>query len=339
MKVLFGSHMTVSKKGQAGGLRTYIMNTKAHLEAMGHRVDLFDPWSVMPPGGYDIFHLFAANLGTWPLGRLAKEAGMTLVVSPMIDKVIAALMVRATSSVIRRLPRVHTHLGAAQDLCDLADVIAVWSGAESDYIRRSFAIDNDRIEIAPYGIDATPYPADPGLFTQEYGTEPFVLSVGNLGGRRKNYRRLIRAAGPLGVPTFLAGPIPDSSYARECVYEAKKYANVHLLGFVEQRLLLSAYAAAETYVQPSITEGVGIAILEAALSGAKVVATSNGAPPYYLGDLADYVNPRSERSIREKLLLSLQKPRTTDLQEHILSNFTWEQTVQKLVRAYEKALA
>ena len=78
--------------------------------------------------------------------------------------------------------------------------------------------------------------------------------------------------------------------------------------------------------------------LEAALYGAKVVITRNGAPSYYFGKHAEYVDPKSEQSIREKLLVAWQRPKTPLLREHLLASFAWDKTRLKLAEAYESVL-
>jgi len=338
MKILFGSHMTVSLSGEGSGLRNLIMKSKQSLEALGHQVALFDPWVPAALQQYDLLHLFSATMATFALARATKAAGIKLVVSPFLDKTIPATLVHIANSMICRLPRVHTHLAAAKTICDMADLVVAWSDVEQNYLAHALGTAREKIVIVPYGLDP-PTQADPALFVERYRVSKFVLTVGNLGNARKNYLRLIRAAGPLGIPVFFIGPIPDNEYARACVRAARKYESIHLLGFVSREMLLSAYAAADTYIQPSTTEGVGIAALEAALYGAKMVITKNGAPAYYFGELAEYVAPRSEQSIREKLLVTVGKPKNAALREHLLANFLWEKMSHKVIEAYKMALS
>lgn len=332
-----GSHMTVSLSGEGSGLRNFILKNKRLLESLGHQVTLFDPWALIAWPQYDLLHLYSATIATLALGQAAKAAGIKLVVSPFLDKTIPAPLVRIANNVICKLPKVYTHLAAAKEICDMADLIVAWSDAERDYLVRALGTARQKITVVPYSIDP-PDEADPTLFIERHKADKFVLTVGNLGNARKNYLRLIRAAGPLGVPIFFIGPIPDNEYAKACWRLAQKFKNIHLLGFVDKEMLLSAYAAADTYIQPSITEGVGMAALDAALHGAKVVITQNGAPSYYFGEYAEYVDPRSERSIREKLLIAWQKPKTPSLREHLLANFLCDKIKFKLAEAYKSIL-
>jgi glycosyltransferase involved in cell wall biosynthesis len=58
----------------------------------------------------------------------------------------------------------------------------------------------------------------------------------------------------------------------------------------------------------------------------------------YFKDLAFYVNPASVEDIKEKILEAYAKPRTDELKQHILNNYTWEKVAEKTLEAYKLAL-
>jgi glycosyltransferase involved in cell wall biosynthesis len=334
MEIAYCSYLTVSSKGEAGGLRQLIAQRKNSMEDLGCKISLFSSWDY-DIYDCDIFHIFSASLATYQLGRVAKEKGKKLVVSPRFDKAISPMVVRYSNAAVGMLPKVNTHLLAGKKLLQIADVIVVWSDVARDFINQAFGIEESRIEVVPYGVDPCENNFDPDLFRNQYYGGKFILSVGNLGGDRKNFLRLIKAVSHFEVPVYIIGPIPNNNYSRKCVNIANKYKNIHLLGFVDKTLLMSAFAAADVYVQPSITEGVGIAILNAALAGSKLVVTENGAPSYYLGDHAIYVNPRSIKSIRLNLLNSLEMPKSRYLRDHLIERFSWENSGKRLLEIYE----
>jgi glycosyltransferase involved in cell wall biosynthesis len=87
-------------------------------------------------------------------------------------------------------------------------------------------------------------------------------------------------------------------------------------------------------VLPSLYETPGLSALEAALAGAKVVITERGGTMEYFGNMAEYVNPGSVKSIRKAIRRSISKEENKRLREHIRKNFLWEKIAQKLYETY-----
>lgn len=337
MKILFGAPAYVYLDGP-GGVINQMLNTKAALEKLGHHVTLFNQWDTSSVRSHDIFHLFVASGDTYEIGRRIKQAGLKLVVSPIIDKAIPEWMIKISNSLMRRIPKVYTHLSAASELCGLADLTVARSSEEFRKITFTLNVSPSKAVRVPNGIDIKYYHAEPSLFIERYGVKDFVLWVGLIGFPNKNLLRLIRIIGALQLPTVLVGPVQNNDYARRCLEEARKYESIKVLGVLEPAELVSAYAAADTLVLPSIVEGTGLVALEAGLAGAKVVITRNGGPPDYFADLVEYVDPHSDKSIRDKLLIAVNRPKDHRLREHIRANFTWDIVALKQVDAYKRVL-
>ena len=337
MKILFGAPGYVYLDGP-GGLISQMLNTKAALERLGHQVTLFNQWDTASVRSYDIFHLFFAIGDTYELGRRMKRAGLKLVVSPIIDKAIPEWIIRLSNIVTGRVPKVYTHLSAASELCKLADLTVARSAEEIHKITLALGVNPSKVTMGPNGVDIKDCDADPSLFVEKYGVRDFVLWVGLIGNPNKNLLRLIRIIGELQLDMILVGPVQNNDYARWCLKEASKYANIRVLGVLEEVELISAYAAADTLILPSYVEGTGLVALEAGLAGTKVVITKNGGPPDYFADLVEYVDPRSDESIRQKLLKAVDRPKDDRLREHIRANFTWEQVGLTLAGVYEQVL-
>jgi glycosyltransferase involved in cell wall biosynthesis len=337
MKILFGSHSYNYLHGP-GGVIVQILETKAALERLGHQVTLLDPWAPFAAASYDIFHLFCAGGDTYELSLRMKQAGLKLVVHPIIDKAIPEWIIKASNIVIKRVPKVYTHLSAASELCRLADLTVARSAEERHKITFALGVNPSRVAMVPNGVDIKYYHADPSLFVEKHGIRDFILWVGLMGDPNKNLLRLIQVAGGLPLEMVLVGPVQNNDYARRCLKEAGKYKNIRVLGVLEEEELISAYAAADTLILPSIIEGTGLVALEAGLAGAKVVITRNGGPPDYFTDLAEYVDPRSDESIRQKLLTAVSRPKDDRLREHIRANFLWEHVALKLSKIYKQVV-
>jgi len=99
-------------------------------------------------------------------------------------------------------------------------------------------------------------------------------------------------------------------------------------------MLLAAYKCANTFIMPSVYEGTGLAAMEAALAGKRVIITENGGTRYYFGELAAYVNPRSEISIKKAISDVFGKPFNLELRNHMRLNFNKELTGKALEECY-----
>lgn len=135
------------------------------------------------------------------------------------------------------------------------------------------------VRVVPDGFDAAAFLARPKSNWRFEGR--VVLSLGGI-QRRKGQLDLVEAAARL-APEFpdlvvaLCGPVTDPEYAAEVerrIAERGLGGRVRLLGFQEDVAGLLAHA--ELLVQPSHSEGFGLAALEAMAMGKPVVATRCG---------------------------------------------------------------
>jgi glycosyltransferase involved in cell wall biosynthesis len=106
----------------------------------------------------------------------------------------------------------------------------------------------------------------------------------------------------------------------------------------ESDLLASAYAACDVFVLPSLYETPGIAALEAALAGAKIVITGIGGTKEYFGQYAEYVEPTSVELIHHGITTALNKVSNNALREHVRREFLWERVAEKTVQVYRKVV-
>jgi glycosyltransferase involved in cell wall biosynthesis len=192
--------------------------------------------------------------------------------------------------------------------------------------------------LLPNGVDERYSRATPDLFESRYGVRDFILYVGHIGWERKNLLRLISAVRALSRPLVLMGPVVAGRYAAACLELAGATPGALVVPGVapDDPLLQSAYAACDTLVLPSYYETPGLAALEAALAGAKVCVTRYGGTDEYFGVHAEYLEPRSEASIRDAVARSLAKEKTGLLREHVMTNFTWGRVAGGLAGIYRR---
>ncbi|HTL48799.1 MAG TPA: glycosyltransferase, partial [Verrucomicrobiae bacterium] len=151
---------------------------------------------------------------------------------------------------------------------------------------------------------------------------------------------VVRALKGIGRPVvFIGDPVPAyQDYYEACRREAG--AQMHFLGGLPHgsELLVSAYAACNTFLLATWLETPGLAALEAGLAGAKVVITDQGATQEYFGDHVLYVRPDRPDSIRSQTMKMLSAPRTDRLKKHIQANYLWPQAARQNLEVYEQVL-
>jgi glycosyltransferase involved in cell wall biosynthesis len=323
-----------------GGPSTQIRNTAKHLPKFGVEVRFFDPWAHFKKEDTDLFHIFAANIGTYHLAREIHSLEIPLIVSPIVYSLHSPAFVRRTLRWGRLLQRAGKGIwfdyGITAEICQWAAGVLPNTVAEGKLASEGLGVDPGRISVVPNGVDERFYTADPTPFIEKYGIRDFILNVGHTGHARKNALSLIKALAMIDHPAVIIGRFISGEYGDACRREAAKHRHILLIDGLDHSsdMLASAYAACDTFVLPSMFETPGIAALEAALAGAKVVITPYGGTKEYFGDRARYVDPASVSSIRDGIVEVLGKKKGTDLREHVRRNYLWQTVAQRTAEAY-----
>ena len=342
MNVSMASYQAVSILH--GGPNTQLRMTARHLSSSGVTASLFDPWRRFGRGDADLFHIFAANIGTYHLAREIHALGIPLVVSPIIYSLHSNAFVRRSLVVTRFLQRIGKGIWSdyalTSDTCRWASAILPNSQDEANLLVEGLGVEKSKVHVIPNGVEDRFAHADPGTFVKKYGVKDFILNVGHIGHERKNVLSLIKALGGIDHPSVIIGRIIRSSYGDACVREAARYKQILLIDGLdhESDLLASAYAASDVFVLPSLFETPGIAALEAALSGAKIVITEKGGAREYFGTMAGYVDSQSVESIREGIVRSLGAAKDDRLKEHVRREFLWPIVAGKTATVYRHVL-
>ena len=342
MRVVMATYPAVSLLH--GGPRTQILETARFLSAHGVDAKLFDAWSPPSRANCDLLHLFAANIGTYHLAREVAGLGIPMVVSPIVfsrhSPGVVRRRVRLMGLLQRLRPGIWSDYGLTAEICHWAARVAPNTEAEAELVIRGYGIPASVVKVIPNGVDERFAGGDPELFRKQYGLDGFILSVGHIGPARKNTLSLIRALGGLDHPAVIIGRVTGDAAGEACVREAATYRNVLLIDRLENdsAMLASAYAACRVFALPSLFETPGIAALEAALAGARVVITPFGGTREYFEDMATYVDPNSVESIRGGIRHALDSPSNPRLQEHIRKKFLWQRVAELTAGLYRDAL-
>lgn len=325
-----------------GGLYTQVTNSKKYLEKLGVEVDLYDIWQPLKED-YDLIHIFRADISLYDTVKRLKQKGMKIVVSPVFASTHNLLTLRAINLLNEFLKnfKVFTLHLFVKEIMELANIILPNTDEEVKALSYGFGIPKTKFEKIPNGVNEKFYFADPNEFKAKYGMENFILYTGWIGSARKNTLNLVRALEGINKKVVFIGKIIDEgNYTQKCLSLIKKNPNIEILQPLphDSSLLSSAYAACDTFILPSKFETPGLSALEAALAGAKIVITKRGGTREYFGDMAEYVNPGSVKSIRDGIIRSISKKEDKRLREYIRENFLWERVVEKLYKTYLERL-
>lgn len=301
-----------------GGGEVQLQKSREYLEKLDCIVDLYDMWS--PQKNFDVFHQFSIEYGVEHAVRNYKSLGCKIALSPIMW------------TVPQKDEFYYHHIN---NLFLNADVILTNSDLESNKLAEAFEIDINKFHKTRNSIadDYRTFETNSDFREKFSISGDFVLTVANI-DTRKNTHNLIMACAESGLQLVSIGQVRDIPY-----FESFKgqYSNFkHVGGITDVELLKSAYQQCQLFALPSLCETPGIAALEAASQGAKIVITKEGAAPEYFKDMVTYVDPCSLEDIVQGLNLELNLERNDLLRQYIIDNYTWDKTALDIVAGYSK---
>lgn len=330
-----------------GGGEMQLIQTGRHLEARGVRVRPLNPWTDRLEHAR-LLHLFGMSREGLALARVARERRVPVVLSPICwfePRALAALAtgpVRASWDLAVWLARraARPRIGWRAELLALADRVLPNSQAEADQLVRLFGLDPRRVAVVPNGVETRFRQADPAPFRAEFGSQPFLLYVGRV-EPRKNVLELVRAAGRVNRHLVVIGdPVPGhAAYQRACEEAGGRLVSWRPRMDHDDPRLASAYAAARVFALPSWFETPGLAALEAALAGSRLVVTPYGSTREYFGPHAEYARPGRPRELERALDHAWNRPVSSALAERVTECFTWPMVARRTAEAYDHVAA
>ena len=343
MKICFATYPAVTLTG--GGPYIKVKEIKKNLELLGHQVDLFDMWNVNQKlNNYNIVHLVGANFAVYGLARTLKKEKINYVLEPVFFSNHSPGFIRNINSVDKFTRKFASGIwfdyGIIRDICNWSEKVLPNTYSEAEILSRGLSIPKEKFQVIHNGVSERFLSGDPSLFKNKYGKDNFILYVGHMGYKRKNGLALARALKQINHPAVIIGNIADTGEGKEIFSEIKENKNITLIDALtnDSPLLSSAYAACDTFVLPSQFETPGIAALEAALAGAKIVITPFGGTREYFNDLAEYPDINSIESIKNSIEKSLNKPKDEKLKSHIKNNFLWNKIAEETSEVYVKVI-
>ena len=189
-------------------------------------------------------------------------------------------------------------------------------------------------KVIPNAIDTSLFD---GNSENDSRKENLVICVGRIEGR-KNQFNLIKA---LNDTKFLLVIIGSPSANQVRYYEKCKEiaaSNVSFIESIEQAKLVDHYKNAKVHVLPSWFETTGLSSLEAGAMGCNLVITDKGDTREYFEDFAFYCDPSSVESIFEAVSKAAGTNTDKRLQHKIFSQYTWANTAELTLQAYNEIL-
>ena len=213
------------------------------------------------------------------------------------------------------------------------DLLLPNSQIEMNVLRQDFP-KSAAYEVIPNGFSDSFIGATSQLFREQFPDIPkeFVLCVARI-SPRKNQHWLAEISHELGLSLVLIGPVNDRKYFESVM----SFSNVLYMGTSQGELLASAYSAAKVHALPSWFETPGLSSIEAGACGTVVISTDQGSPKEYFQDMALYVHPLDDISLRTALEQALNAS-PLPLMHHIHDHYSWTKIAEMTLEAYKKAI-
>jgi phosphatidylinositol alpha-1,6-mannosyltransferase len=232
---------------------------------------------------------------------------------------------------------------------------AILVSSVSRYTRRRLLewvpIDPGRVKVLPNTVSPKFYPAPKLarlLGQHKAWGKKIALTVSRLASseRYKGHDRIIKI-----LPRVLAehsqtiylvvGDGDDRSRLEALAKEVGVDAHVHFTGFVDFEDLPNYYRIADVFVMPSTGEGFGIAFLEAAASGIRVIGGNQdgSVDPLVDGALGTVIDPTDGNALTSAICTALSNDAASTKQDNRFNFELFNQQLHALVSSFFAAPA
>jgi glycosyltransferase involved in cell wall biosynthesis len=228
-------------------------------------------------------------------------------------------------------------------------VIAVSQATKEDLVQ-VYGADPERVEVIYSGVPATQQERSPreqvARTLQGHGvTAPYLLFLGRL-ETKKNVARIVEAFFRLkerGTPHQLVlGGSPGVGFVevKRLVDSSPFGKDVILTGYVGEEKA-DLYSGADVFVFPSLYEGFGFPILEAAGYGTPVVTSRSSSLAEVAGEAALLVDPLNVEEIADGVhrLIQDEQLRSRKVEQGYkrVREFDWAKTASRVLEVLEEA--
>jgi glycosyltransferase involved in cell wall biosynthesis len=232
-----------------------------------------------------------------------------------------------------------------------ADAIIADSHSTRRDIIEFFKVDEKKIKVIHLGVESRFRPISnvEGYRTRNNLPTKMILNIGTL-EPRKNVVTLIRAFKRLqgrGFKNYVLIIAGEKGWLYKKIFEEIKSSgmerSIRLLGVVRDEELPLLYNCADLFVYPSLYEGFGLPPLEAMACGVPIITSNTSSLPEVVGNAGIMVDPNDIESLSDEMYRVLEDKEL----KHRMSRdglkrskmFTWEKTVNDVIKVYNEVLS
>lgn len=233
-------------------------------------------------------------------------------------------------------------------------IIAVSNFTKNSLVSK-YGIAPSKVEVVPNGVNLDDYDfpeQEIAEFRQSLGLSDHLLFlfVGRLNDSRKNLPLLLRAYKILGkckcgkpAKLLLVGH-GDRSKVKKQVKSLGIERDVIILGYVDDVTLRKCYCGCDIVVSPSLLEGFGLTILEAAAAGKPVLALNRGAICEIIRDGVNglLIDNQDPRELAAAMAFFVSHPDSAiDMgrrNRNFAKSFSWERSARATEHVYKSLL-
>lgn len=373
MKIGFSSFVL---QGGKTGVATYIVNLLKHLQEEDHRnqYEVMVPdcdRHLLPKETANLSHLAVASF----LGKPIRSIIWHNAILPMLVQRMHFDILHIPT--YRRIPRVKkcklvatVHDLAALTLekkydaartfynvqvvphllknCD--HLIAVSEATKRDIIKY-VGFREDQVSVIYPGIDGNTYqPMEKGLarerLVSRYGLRnPFLVYVSRIEHPGKNHINLIRAfedyKSRVNSPhkLVLAGAYwPGAEEVFKFARRSSCKDDIMFLGFVPTQDVVALYSCCDLMIHPSLFEGFGFPVIEAAACGAPVICAETSSLEELSRGRFPLFDPYKPDEMSRQIEATLDQGFTDESRQRGIdyaATFNWKDTAQEVIKVYE----
>lgn len=222
-----------------------------------------------------------------------------------------------------------------RDLVNVKGSHAIYAGLSSNFLQTMKAIEEGKGH-------------DQNISTTQYGQ--YVLYVGGLDWR-KNVELIFKAFPLLPerhdhINFVIAGQHQPNELQRfEQLWDDNGLSmdRLHMPGQVTDEELITLYTNALCLVQPSLLEGFGLTVLEAAACDTPVVVSDAGSLPEVVGTRDGLFDPRDKQALTDRLIEVFDKPELTrtlvNRAKERIKTYTWRNSATLTLEAIAGIIA
>ncbi len=200
-------------------------------------------------------------------------------------------------------------------------------------LRRFLGVPREKVRVVPLGVDET-YLGEVDAYPAE---RPYFFYAGNR-KPHKNLATLLHAWATLparyDVDLVLSGAPGGETLPRV----ARERGRVRFAGELSAADLARRYRGSAALVYPSLCEGFGLPMLEAAAVGARVIA-SDSAIPGVLRPLAETFAPYDVAGLAALMARALDVPDDRSAARAVARDLTWDRCARATAEVYRDVLA